>query len=473
MRIVKKGILTIFLILQGCHEVTQVDTICNGTGTITYSTSTYIGECQNGKKEGQGILTFNSGGKYDGEWHNDVRNGKGTYYYENGEKYDGEWKNGEKDGKGTYDYENGNRYEGEWKNGKKEGQGILTFNSGGKYDGEWKNGEKDGTINYITQYGISSEIWVEGNLTEVTNQNSYEEAYSYFNSIRKQANMVELEPNGILEDAAKSHSNYITLHDDELEGLAYHTEEKGKEGFTGITSSERAIYQGYFSTYTGEGISHQETAKESINSLMTAIYHRFGILTFDQNEVGVGFTQNNRELTRNFVHETGNSNLNNLCQSNNYISGTYYNEVCANSEHKIELDDYEEAKNSVKRLNPKYVLWPSANSVNNLYKFSGEIPDPMPDYNETGNPISIQFNEYYYPNAITMQSFKLFKDKIEIKETRILTKETDPNKRFSEYQYALFPLNILEKDTSYRVSFSYKYNNVIKTIEWSFTTMKE
>ena len=210
----------------------------------------------------------------------------------------------------------------------------------------------------------------------------------------------------------------------------------------------------------------------SINSLMTAIYHRFGILTFTKNEVGIGFTQDSRELTRNFVHNTGNSNLNSLCQQDNYISGRYYYKVCADLEHRIESDDFNNAINDIKKKNPKYVIWPTKNSIDNLYKFGNEFPDPMPDYNQTGNPISIQFNDYYYSNDIKMLSFKLFKNKKEIKETRILTKETDPNKSFSKYEFALFPLKVLEKNTTYNIVFKYKYINTIKSIEWSFKTMK-
>jgi hypothetical protein len=138
----------------------------------------------------------------------------------------------------------------------------------------------------------------------------------------------------------------------------------------------------------------------------------------------------------------------------------------------IEVEAYQNTFDSVQKLNPKYVLWPSVDSIDNLYEFNGESPDPMPDYNQTGNPISIQFNSYYYPNMVTIESFKLFKDEEEVKETRILTKDTDPNKYFSEYEYALFPLNILERDTTYKAIFEYRYSGVIKNIEWSFETMK-
>jgi len=416
----------IFFVI-GCGGVEDFKYECDGQGTIKYSGgSVYKGECKKDKRDGQGVLTYSNGSKYDGEWKDDKKNGEGKYTYESGTVYIGEWKDDKKNGKGKY----------------------------------------------INQYGMYQGIWEDGNLTEVTNQDSYQEAYTYFNKIRKQAGMIELEPNGILEESAQSHSNYIHLHNKELNGLEYHSESKDKEGFTGIKARDRAIYQGYFSKNVGEGISHQKTAKISINDLMTAIYHRFGILTFTKNEVGIGFTKERKSMTRNFVQNTGNSILNELCQEDSYSSGRYYYKVCKNENHKIESELFENATINIENQNPKYVLWPSKDSIDNLYEFNGETPDPMPDYNETGNPISIQFNEYYYPNQISMKSFQLFKGDKEIKKTRILTKETDPNNKFSNYQYALFPLKVLEKNTEYKAKFKYRYKGNEKNIIWSFKTMK-
>ncbi len=56
-----------------------------------------------------------------------------------------------------------------------------------------------------------------------------------------------------------------------------------------------------------------------------------------------------------------------------------------------------------------------------------------------------------------MKSFKLFKGDNEIKEKRVLTENTDPNNRFSEYEFALFPLKVLEKNQEYRAEFKYIY----------------
>ncbi len=81
-----------------------------------------------------------------------------------------------------------------------------------KYEGYWKSWDRDGKGSYTSQYGTYKGIWREDNLIEITNQDSYEEAYEYFNKIRKQAGMIELERNGILEEATKSHLYYIQIH---------------------------------------------------------------------------------------------------------------------------------------------------------------------------------------------------------------------------------------------------------------------
>ncbi|MCM0036582.1 MAG: hypothetical protein NBV66_12430 [Burkholderiaceae bacterium] len=92
----------------------------------------------------QGSFTFNTGNKYVGEYQNGQRNGQGTFTFATGDKYVGEWKNNQFDGKGTATFVNGNKYVGEYKNGKRNGNGTLTNADGTKYSGEWKDGQRDG-----------------------------------------------------------------------------------------------------------------------------------------------------------------------------------------------------------------------------------------------------------------------------------------------------------------------------------------
>jgi len=58
------------------------------------------------------------------------------------EKYVGEYKDGKRNGQGTITWSDGKNYVGEFKDGKFNGHGKLTWSDGKKYVGEWKNGKK-------------------------------------------------------------------------------------------------------------------------------------------------------------------------------------------------------------------------------------------------------------------------------------------------------------------------------------------
>ena len=90
----------------------------------------YVGEKKDGKRHGQGTLTFSDGSKYKGEFKEGERTGQGTLTKPNGDKYLGEWKDGKQDGNGTYTWSDGRKYIGEWKDGFKTGQGTLTTSFG-------------------------------------------------------------------------------------------------------------------------------------------------------------------------------------------------------------------------------------------------------------------------------------------------------------------------------------------------------
>ena len=85
----------------------------------------YVGEKKDGKRHGQGTLTFSDGSSYEGEYRNDKRHGQGTSTKPNGDKYVGEFKDGKQDGQGTYTHSDGKKYVGEWKDGYKTGQGTF------------------------------------------------------------------------------------------------------------------------------------------------------------------------------------------------------------------------------------------------------------------------------------------------------------------------------------------------------------
>ena len=132
----------------------------------------YIGECEEGEKNGKGkeynnigelvysgnfskgkrigigyVKEFSQDGNlsYEGQYINGKKEGKGKEYNDDGELiFEGEYKNGKKEGKGKEYNDDGELiFEGEFKNGKREGYG-KEFDENGEliYEGEFKNGEK-------------------------------------------------------------------------------------------------------------------------------------------------------------------------------------------------------------------------------------------------------------------------------------------------------------------------------------------
>ena len=127
----------------------------------------YEGYIKNGKKHGQGTITFKSGDKYVGEWQNDKKHGKGTYFYSSGDKYVGEWENSSMHGMGTYFFKSGNKFEGQWQNDKKQGRGTYHFKNGDKWEGSYVNNKKHGRGVYTWATGESKEeLWKDGKLIQ-------------------------------------------------------------------------------------------------------------------------------------------------------------------------------------------------------------------------------------------------------------------------------------------------------------------
>ena len=137
---------------KGVYVGEKIDGKRHGQGTVTYSNGKkYVGEFKNGKKHGQGTQTWSDGDKYEGEHKDGKRNGQGTMTYSDGRKYVGGVKNGRWHGKGVSTALDGQRwytlYEWEWEKGKFHGQGKLVvtkIDDDGTLLGRWNLGKWKG-----------------------------------------------------------------------------------------------------------------------------------------------------------------------------------------------------------------------------------------------------------------------------------------------------------------------------------------
>ena len=87
---------------------------CIGTWKPLLNNQRYVGEFQNGKKDGKGVYTWPSGERYEGAFKNNQRNGKGIFTYPNGDKYEVYSINDKIHGKAIWTQANGDVYEQNW-----------------------------------------------------------------------------------------------------------------------------------------------------------------------------------------------------------------------------------------------------------------------------------------------------------------------------------------------------------------------
>ncbi|MGQ4808015.1 hypothetical protein NKDENANG_01382 [Candidatus Entotheonellaceae bacterium PAL068K] len=75
---------------------------------------------------------------------------------------------------------------------------------------------------------------------------------------------------------------------------------------------------------------------------------------------------------------------------------------------------------------------------------------------------------------VRLKSFKLFdtQKNREVRPVRLLDQFSDPNKKFSEYQFALFPLQRLEWNRKYRVEIQYVLAGQIHEMKYEYRTRK-
>lgn len=262
-------------------------------------------------------------------------------------------------------------------------------------------------------------------------------AIEQLNAIRKRVGLMEVKTNTLLEKSATNHANYLTDVATSYNTLMGHYEDNSNypsDFYTGRDVTTRVAHtQMDLSNYNGvdeDLVYGTASSKQSLKSLMVAIYHRFSLLSFDTVEAGAG----NKGLS--WVFNIAN-------------------------------------QTSAQKFSNAIVVYPSANQKEVTREFVEESPDPLPNTSFSGNPISIAFNPNNF-GSIEILSFKLFKvedgENTEVGNTLLMDKSNDPHGKFTTKQFALFPLDPLEASTTYHVEVEYLNNDNEKSKSWEFTT---
>lgn len=258
------------------------------------------------------------------------------------------------------------------------------------------------------------------------------DGFNWINYRRSQAGVGVLARNSMLDRASQAHSDYQRLNIS-----VTHTEESNKAGFTGATVEDRVQAAGYKlvrSYATGEIIAAttNNTGFYMAEELVTAIYHRFVMFEPLFKDMGSGSAR----TSDNYIYFTTN-----LGATGGYSPGL--------PSHGI-------------------VSWPfdGQTGVQRNFLSDYEEPDPVPDINEVGYPISVHAN---LTETIAVQSFTVRPRGGANLNTRLLVKGQDANTTMASVA-AIVPLAPLAAGTTYDVSFSGTVGGAAVSKTWSFTT---
>lgn len=270
----------------------------------------------------------------------------------------------------------------------------------------------------------------EPNAPQVTGDTSTD-GFNWFNFRRRQIGLSDVARSSIVDTAAQGHSDYQRLND-----TITHTQIAGRAGFTGVTVLDRLTAAGYAfneNRYAyGEVIAafFGTSGFYAAEGLIDAIYHRFVIFEPMFREAGSGtgsIPDGYTYFTTKFV-------------SNGLGPGLGQGNV---------------------------VLYPFANQQNVpvIFYSDREIPDPVPEQNEVGYPISVHADA---TANMTVQSFTVQPRGGSPLPARLLTVGTDGDTPASVA--AIVPYTVLSAGTTYDVQFVGTVDGADINRSWSFTT---
>jgi uncharacterized protein YkwD len=255
---------------------------------------------------------------------------------------------------------------------------------------------------------------------------------NWINYRRAQFGMPALAQNTTVDIASQGHSEYQRTNN-----TVAHTQTPGKEGFTGVTLLDRLTAAGYIFANTNHAYGEVISATSDQNGafmaeeLITAIYHRFVIFEPVFKEIGTGAAT----TSSGYAYFTADFTAN-----NGYGPGVAAGTVA---------------------------VWPfngQAQVPPNFFS-DNELPDPVPDVNEVGYPISVHAN---INSVLTVQNFSVRPHGGAALNVRTLTKGLDPETPQSAA--AIIPMSRLAAATTYDVAFAGTVDGTPVSRTWSFTT---
>lgn len=311
------------------------------------------------------------------------------------------------------------------------------------------------------------------------------EAFEYINQKRQQAGLTPLTRDANLSRAAAQHARYSVVND--FQG---HDESRQMPYFSGQTPTDRAHAEGYHA-FVGEVISYNRPAlPQFVDDLLSAIYHRLGLLAMDIDVIGTGFARDGiGSVESALAAVTGNRGIDRLCQQSHRPrpGELFYLGVCKN-DVKLPVKAMQKAQTRIAKQQPKLLTWPPAGSTVPPV-FYEETPDPLPECNASGYPPHIQINPIYQGRIrFVPNSFELTRlegqQKIPVAAIAQFTNLSDPHHAKAqkpatatlltatpkESWYAYFPLQRLKWGSRYEARVVLNEQGRLTPVVWQFTT---
>jgi hypothetical protein len=286
--------------------------------------------------------------------------------------------------------------------------------------------------------------------------------YDAFDSINFWREKGGLEPftrNSTLDESTFYHTHY-----QQYRKISHLEESSNDYWFRGVDVAARVKSAGY--NYKGvlENIAYASSEKESVQNLMTAIYHRFAFYSFYHDQIGLyGLNHAFSDGIGIYTFNMGFSQMDIECSAfgllgfKEGISG-----LCADETVIINERTYTRVLSEQAEKQNNIVIYPYDRAIDVPPAFYEELPDPLPMLSMSGNPISIQFNPTI-TKEIKILEFNLTKFGSNTSlEVIAMDEKSDPNSKFDDHQFAYFPKNRLQYKSKYVAQFSYQLGDEAK-----------
>lgn len=171
--------------------------------------SEFEGEWRNGKPDGKGKWTYQTGTVYEGEFRRGKFHGKGKIAYPNGDYYEGDWIEGHMEGHGVL-VSSDATYEGEFQRSKLHGRGSMQWANGDSYEGEWSEGYREGSGRWASAGNTYEGEWKQGKLHGQGTLKFHEGTYmgDFLNNLREGQGKMEYTNGDVYEGGWKTNMRH-------------------------------------------------------------------------------------------------------------------------------------------------------------------------------------------------------------------------------------------------------------------------